>query len=233
MSQFGGGHQPRAHRMQKEKLLVRLEKHILRGITNQSELSAAFGVSKSHVCEYIEEVYERWRNQAPKDLDTQRLIRVKQLDSIAVMALNEFDRSRRDGEDISITSRMCVTCGGEGQDEVHPGELVKCHDCNGVGRIVVETVRVRGRQGDPSFLTVAKSCIEAASRLQGLYPETVKIGRSSLIEEARLVGGIVQRSVQELYYEAPIDLIIRAKATLDQLKAGVAKGDVVKVDKIS
>ena len=79
-------------------------------------------------------------------------------------------------------------------------------------------MRVVGRHGDPTLLSVAKSCIAEAAKLQGCYPETVKFGRSTLVEQASLVGGEVKRSVEELYFEAPVDLIIKAKATLDQLR---------------
>ena len=79
---------PRANIIAREHNLSRLEKHILRGTSNQYELAAAFGVSQPSISGWIKELHRRWKKESPEDTTTQRLIRVKQLDAIAVMALN-------------------------------------------------------------------------------------------------------------------------------------------------
>ena len=82
-----------AENMEKDRILIRLEKHLLRGVTNKSELAAAFGVTIPVIAAWMREVYERWKEEAITDVDQSRVIRVRQLDAIACLALNAFDRA--------------------------------------------------------------------------------------------------------------------------------------------
>ena len=201
--------------LDREHNLSRLEKHLLRGMSNQHELAAAFGVTQQCVCEWIKIIYLRWKDAGPHTPEEARTLRVKQLDSLAVMAINEFERS-------SIPKKVCSACLGEGETEDKPGEVLKCKNCGGSG------VLARGKVGDAIFLGVAKTCIEAAAKLEGIYPETLRISKT-ILEEGRMVGGEFQRRVEEIYFEAPVDTIIKAKAVLDQLRLELKSGEAKRI----
>ena len=221
-----GVHSPDASKADivfKEQALLRLENLIIRGTTNQSQLAAAFGVCQATITNWINEIYQRWAKTAGRTTEDKRALRVKQLESIAMAALNEFESSRKNAEELGVVSRRCLKC-NNGIVKVNEYENAECKECGGVGEVEVVNKRVRGRTGDPAYLTVAKTCIEAAAKLEGLYPETAKISKT-IIEEGRTVGGEIQRRIEEVYLEAPVDLIIKSKAILDKLRVEGKKAE--------
>lgn len=224
---YGKNEPSRSTLIARMNTLARLEKHLLRGVTNQHDLAAAFGVSQGTISGWIAQIHKRWREESPVDTETKRIIRIRQLEGLAAMAVTEFERSRKDSEEVVIQTKMCVDCDGEGKTEAGPGEFVNCTVCGGKGEIRVETVRVKGQPGNPAYLTVAKTCIESAAKLEGVYPETVKMTKQ-IIEESRTVGGEFQRRVEQVVYEAPPELVIRAKAALDLIKQKVRKGEATR-----
>ena len=216
-----GVHSPDAKKADiifKEEALLRLEHLLIRGTSNQSQLAAAFGVCQKTICNWINEIYKRWAEVGGRTTEDKRALRVKQLEAIAIAALNEFETSKKNAEELGVTSRRCTLCNGTGLKQVNPHENVECNECGGVGEIEQLNKRIRGRTGDPAYLTVAKTCIESAAKLEGLYPETSTKISKTIIEEGRTVGGEIQRRIEEVYIEAPIELIIKSKAILDQLR---------------
>ena len=209
------------------------------------------------ISNWIRIIQKRWEEQRVKDFDQQKTIRVKQIEAVAVAALNDYERSRQDEEEFTITRRGCEECRGtgekrqrcelckKGKEEFMAGKFrvcLKCHGegylviencsvCQGTGKVTVEMRKVRGKTGDPSYLTVAKACFEACAKLEGLYPAGT-IGRISkeIITEAKLVGGETQRTLESFWYEAPIDLIIKSKAVLEEFRAGVKTGEVKRIE---
>jgi hypothetical protein len=150
------------------------------------------------------------------------------LDHLAAMAILEFERSRAISEERMIQEKVCPECNGKKKETVNPGEYVTCGTCKGKGIITQETVKTKGAPGDPAFINVAKACIESASKLEGLVPSTMRISKT-VFEETREVGGELHRMVTQEFYDAPVDLIIRARATLDDLEQSVKKGETVRV----
>ncbi len=243
------------------KRLIRLEQLLLRGITNQFELAAAFGVGQATICRWIKEIYAHWQEHGATENKDAREKRIRQLDSIAVMALNAFEKSSRGLEEYTKVEKVCMACDGTGKiakdflgaantstdkicedcegtgeweylpekmrrcDPCNGSGIIRegkrCKDCQGKGRTSIITTRVKGQAGDPSFLKVAASTFDTAAKLQGLYPQTARIG-TTIITDADAAGGEVRTRIKEIYYEAPEENLIEAKAVLDRLRLKVA-----------
>jgi hypothetical protein len=150
------------------------------------------------------------------------------LDHLAATASLEFERSRAISEERVITEKICPECDGKKKETVKVGETVKCAVCKGTGVVVHESLKTKGSPGDPAFLTVAKACIVEAAKLEGLGPATGRFGKT-VFEETQKVGGELHRTITQEFYHAPVDLIIRARATLHEIQQSVRKGDTVKV----
>ena len=87
----------------------------------------------------------------------------------------------------------CDSCKGRGKEEIEPGKYEPCNKCQGIGtvplnpdsskcsvchghgKIVLETKRQSRRAGDPAYLRVAKSLIESAAKLEGVYQLTNQV----------------------------------------------------------
>ena len=209
------------------KRLVRLEQLILRGVTNQYELAAAFGVGIHEIFAMMKHIREQWLANDVEDVKQQVLKREKQLEALAQKALTAYDRSKQDVEEFTVVERVCTRCKGDGQTEEKPDYWVDCTECQGKGRITTETTKVKGQPGDPSFLKVAKECFVECARLKGLYPTTNTMQMKRLVSESREVGGEIQTRVEEMYLEASDDKIIKALQALDVLQREI-KGEKVK-----
>ena len=217
-----GNNASNAEMIFKEEALQRLENLIIRGISNQQQLANAFGVCQATITNWINEIYKRWAESAGRTTTEKRALRIKQLEGIAAISLNEFELSRKNAEEIGVVSRRCLICKGSGLKRVSQSENVECNECGGVGEVEVVNKRVKGQTGNPAYLAIAKTCIEAAAKLEGLYPETAKISKT-ILEEGRIVGGETQRRLEQIYIEAPVELIIKAKAMMDRLKTEAKK----------
>lgn len=317
----------RAKMLQRQQQLVKIEKLILHGVTNQSEIAAALGVSQCCVTERIKEIHQRWRDSQNEELDVMRAKRIHQFEYIARLALNSYEVSRQDAEEHITVEKECGACngtgvkpvdipeerrakiverdhgqcvqcgsqvgididhiiplsrGGSGRDdnlqllcgrcvaakrealglvvrcptcegvgltEDMPGEirrcvacrgtgeqpdLPKCGECGGRGRLVITTTKTRGQAGDSSFLSVARMSIESAAKLEGFCPRRQGPGggmtlHQTIREETRGVGGELETRVQELYVDAPSDLLIQCKVALEKLRGGLKDGTVKRV----
>lgn len=219
-----------ADKMAKAVILQRLEKMLLRGVSNQTEMAAAFGVSQVMVCGYIKELYQRWRDERPEDIELARITRVKQLDGITLMALNEFERSKKASEDFTITSKMCTACKGDGDTIDSMGETVKCRECGGSGEIKTQVVRVVEKTGDPAYLAIAKATIETAAKIEGVLANQSMGKMSTILRETRAVGGEIHEKAKEITLEAPTDVIVKAMAMMDQIKQKMRIGEVKAIE---
>lgn len=218
-----------ATKYEREHNLNRLEKHLLRGLSNQHELAAAFGVTQQCIHEWISVIYKRWKEESPETTEDARTRRIKMLDHLAATAILEFERSRAISEEKIVQERICPECEGKKKETVAPGEQVTCPVCKGKGIVSHETVKTKGTPGDPAYINVAKACIESAARLEGLMPVTMR-GSKTVFEETKTVGGDLHRTVTQEFYDAPVDLIIRARATLDEIQQSMKKGETKKID---
>lgn len=212
-----------AHKTQLEKI----EDMILRGIRNQEQIGAAFGITKVAVGKIVKEIYKGWKDSSIKDSGLKRELRIRQLEHVMHIARTEFERSRKDAQEYSIVERTCARCRGQGKTEEMPDEWTTCVECLGRGKIVVETTKTRGQAGDPAYLKVIQSCIVECTRIEGLYPERMSTGR--VLATSSVVGGELQEKVEEIYFEGPADFIINAKTVLDEFVRHKKKGAIKKI----
>ena len=66
-----------------------------------------------------------------------------------------------------------------------------------------------------------------------MNPSTSKITAKRLLKESKMVGGELQERIEEVYFEAPIELILKAKATIDELKRKSTEALDAEVKKVS
>src|SRR5262249_42585794 len=121
------------------------------------------------------------------------------------------------------TEKACENChDGIVYDEKTKKNLV-CPQCDGDGKIVTETRKVSGKPGDSEFLNVAKAAFIECGRIEGIYPATGSVFKKTV--ERSTVDGEIRERVDELYIEAPYELVLRAKASLDELRARVKEDE--------
>ena len=92
--------------MQRLARLTKVEKMLLRGVTNQSEIASAFGVSNYTICMDVKQIEKKWREDSP-EAKAQRVKRVKQLESIVLAAANSFELSRSGDGDVRLPGDVC------------------------------------------------------------------------------------------------------------------------------
>lgn len=154
------------------KRLDRLADLWTRGCTSKTQLSAALGVDVSQITKDIKNIQQQWARQSSVSMADKLNRRIQQLESVAYEARNGFDRSREDSQEMVSVRQPCGTCRGEGRAVRKDDQLeteVECPTCDGLGTVLVETVRRRGQAGDAKFLAVAFRCVVEAAKMEGHY----------------------------------------------------------------
>ena len=198
-----------------ENRLKRIEMMILRGVTNTNEISSAFGIGRTETERLIKVILERWKSEDRSDLNEKRIQRTKQLELILNKAIISFEKSQQDEQEISKEIKTCGDC-SDGIRRKKDGEEEQCKTCKGVGKIVVERIKIKGQSGDPAFLNIAKEVVKELAKMEGLVQPDPKIS-SSLLIQSRTIGGEVEQEVRQLYIEAPAETLLRAKLLLEEI----------------
>jgi DnaJ-class molecular chaperone len=220
----------KSSRIEYERYLNRLENKLLKGVTNQAELAAAFGKPTRVIARDIAVVRKRWVEHAPTNTEEARVTRIRQLESLAVKSLDSFERSRQNSEETIYAQRPCIGCRGTGSV---PGETddapdETCPECKGQQFITVETRKVKGQAGDPAFLRMAKEAITEAAKIEGVNGNATLTMKQMRQAAEALPDGTLKTEALELTLEAPIDMLIRAKAIIEEIREG-QKAGVVRV----
>lgn len=121
--------------------------------------------------------------------------------------------------------RICERCDGDGTLGDAKGI---CRGCAGQGKILIETRKTRSMPGEPAFLETAKKALEAIVKTEGSgMPDNSRAGlmMQRMMTGARATGDeqLIQ-TVESIFVDAPVDLIIGAKASLDRLRLAVEGG---------
>lgn len=200
----------------------RIGEMLLRGISNQDEMASAFDVDAKTIKKDVQYIHEKWLSEGVDDLDTRRRIRVKQLDSLMTLAINAFERSKKPKRESYIEQRPCDNpkC-RSGLVQTDSGQT-ECGRCHGQEWYTVEREKVSQSGGDPAYLAVARAAVVEAARIEGVYPAIASAMRRTV--ESALVNangehvGTMREMTEELTYEAPYEVIVKAMAALEDCR---------------
>lgn len=211
----------------------RIEAMLLSGVTNHYEIAAAFGMGRQAVTKVVAKIYKGWRDADP-ELEELRRLRQRQFENVYRLALKGYENSTRRCIGTKKVPRECEFCDGVGLIEDKPKQFVECKVCGQSGVIEEEVPEYIQVQGDPSFLRIAKDTLAELTKLEGLGPATTS--SRSIITTSRMIGGVIEQQVEEIYSEAPPDTLIRALCVMSELrenhdkKKQEAKGQVRVID---
>jgi hypothetical protein len=231
--------------IEKQERLRRVEDAVLRGVTNQTELASYFNVDSTTISGYMKEIKQSWLTQNEKDPATLRLLRIKQLEHIHGLALNTFENSQGEEVRTSVILKICDVCHGTGKiskihvdedddeynkhlDELHDDHSSECGYCSGRGKVPTEKITKTVNHGDPAFMKLAIDAIKEISKLEGNYPGSISLKKIQKTNE----HGEIDSTLEEIYAEAPTDMIVEARAILDKLAQRTKKTiDQIKITK--
>lgn len=200
----------------------RVAEMLLGGVTSQNQMAAALGTSEALIRNDIKAIRKQWCREEPKKLQERIATRVKQLEMIYGLAYNDFRRSQEPRHE--VITRPCENgkC-RHGLISMPDGSNEECHVCDGNG--FIKTIKVTTQTGNVAYLQAMRDCIIECARLEGIHPSTV----TKLKQTARelLPDGTVRERIEELYTEAPFELIIEGLSQIDAVKEKMARGKLV------
>lgn len=79
--------------LRRQARLIKIEKMLLRGVTNQSEIASAFGMTQAQISYDVRDIEAKWKKDSPEAED-RRKKRVRQLESVYMTAANSYELSR-------------------------------------------------------------------------------------------------------------------------------------------
>jgi hypothetical protein len=202
-----------------EEQIRKAERLICSGITSHREIAIALGKPCHEVDKICKTIYQRWRDDPNQDVQDRRQLRCKQLEVVLQKAHSAFERSCKDVEEFSTKQSVCRACNGRKQfkDDTTASGYSDCKSCNGVGMIITEEVTIRKKVGDPAFLHLAKEVVKELAKIDGIITEKKVTVNNTLVHQSMTLGGEVEQSVRELYSEAPIETLMKAKLLLEEL----------------
>ena len=194
---------------------ARIEEMILAGVTNHYQLANAFGMERMAVTKVVSRIYKAWANSNP-ELEELRSLRQKQFENVYRLALKGYEASTLRMIGMKKEASECEYCYGLGLIEGLPKEYTECAMCGGSGTIEEEVPHYVTVMGDPAFLRIAKDTLAELTKLEGLGPATSST--RSIIATSRMIGGVIEQQVEEIYTEAPPDTLVRALCVMSELR---------------
>lgn len=179
-----------------------VEKAMLRGHHNQSELAIAFGVSEKCIHTDVKAIRANWaNNDYMSDAAQQNAAEmVARFDYIIAQAYNSFELS---------TKQRCKVCRfGLIKDE-KAGTQRECHFCNGTEWVTVP--------GDVNYLNTIRATLVEIGRIRGVYPGTTASRLTRELEQMQLPDGTIKQTVREISEQVPIDMILKARGEYQKL----------------
>lgn len=207
------------------KRMRRVEQMLLSGIRSTEQIAAAFGVTYRQARKWVEDIREEWKESVTAR-DDARIERIRQIENLAHISLNAYERSKADLREVTIKDEDCDKCDATGKVRIQPPPNEKfkvCPKCSGEGYRTVEIVKVKGNKpGDANFLRLAKDCFVECGKLQGLSAGLGKVQTTRrMVESGIAMGGEIQEQIEEIYFEGPTDLIISAMAVQEKFRREV------------
>jgi hypothetical protein len=200
----------------------RVEKMILRGVTNAREIASAFGVGQKSIEQDIKEIHRRWRDDNDKhgELEELRIKRIRQLEALVIEAYNAYDQSKARKIETKTSQAPCDNCEGEKFVETSAGKQVSCPECLGTGEVEVEVQEETGRPGNPNYLKLIQTIVVDISKLEGTHPQIPTQG-AALMLAAKKVG--MDGEVVEMFASVPAELLLQSKRIIEDLKITKAR----------
>jgi len=214
---------------EKKLMMIRIEELITSGFTNQTSIANALNISQSSVHRFIKEIEQNLADRNKKTVSAKRAVRISQLEHILKLALESYTKSLKDDIETTTSSSGCVKCMTNGEIDID-GEIVVCPDCFGNGEIRSKTVKRKHKSGDSSMLRVAADCIKECARIQGVYIDNSKARATLKQLTMEKKNGEIKDKVEELYIDAPVDLLINAKRVIEELK--LTKDTTIEVEAV-
>lgn len=211
-------------RIEGDRRRLRIAEMMLRGQVCRTEMAAAFGVTPQTISIDIATIREQWLNETREEMTSKADQRIRQIQAIAALSLESYERSRKDEIEIVTAEKPCDNpqcVHGLVKYKLNDKELNReCDRCLGTSVVTVTTRKVRGQAGDSSFLRVAKDCFVECARLEGLYPKDTHIsGVLRKTAQAILPDGTIKQAIEEQFFQVPADLVVEARATLERIRS--------------
>ena len=201
-----------------------IENLMIEGITNQTQISKIIGISQPSVCRLMKELQGDLIERDRRPTKAKRIILVSQLGKIQLLALKAWEDSCNDEIEVTRQERECSLCFGIGKlTDLRSGTEGKCKVCDGSGTTESVKTKVKNRTGDSSYLKIVVDCIREAGKMQGTYIDKSgqKATIAKLMKSSKTVGGEIQEITEAIYAEVPVDLLLKAKLTIEELKTEV------------
>lgn len=201
--------------VEKHKRQRKVECALVRGQANQMELAARYGVSQATINRDVYEIRERWRKEATQGkLKERRFKRIRQLEFVYAQAIESYERSRQDEEEILTQHKPtpCNRCKATGKNG---NGNSKCKACDGTGTQLVEVVtrRVKGQEGNASFLEAARKSLVDICRLEGLIvaTPTIRSNRTVIMNQTK-------QEEEDPFKGVPSEVVLEARAAFLRLR---------------
>ena len=178
-----------------------VEKAMLRGHHNHSELAAAFGVSDKCIGSDIKAIRANWANNEYMTPDAQSTAAemVARFDYVIAQAYNSFELSMK---------KQCEACFHGLIRDKKSGEQRECNFCQGTEYITVP--------GDPAYLHIIRATLADIARIRGVYPGvTSRLTRE--LEQQQLPDGTIKQTIREISEKVPIDIVLKARGEYQKL----------------
>ncbi len=169
-----------------------VERMIVNGETRQWWMALQLNVTDMTISNDVKIIRTRWAKTDEKTGKQRLARRIKQLEKRIQEASDDYEISK-------WRVFGCKHCKGFG----YIPKQNACPVCDGEGEIAER------KPGDATYLRVMKECIVECAKLQGLYPD-VKRDRSS--------GFAEDRSIVNVFLNAPDNEVLAAKMALDRLR---------------
>ncbi len=204
----------------KEEMLNRVEELIVSGFTNQTAMAKSMNVSQPTISRMIKKIELRLAERHRRSTKAKRATRISQLEHILNLAVESYKKSLKDDVETTTHTQGCMACGTLGKID-KDGEMITCPSCFGKGVLENKTVKRKIKSGDSSMLRVATDCIKECARIQGVYIDAGKSKgtlRQLTLNQKKISDTEIESKIEELYIDAPVDLLINAKRLITELQ---------------
>lgn len=179
-----------------------VEKAMLRGHHNQSELAIAFGVSEKCIHTDVKAIRANWANNDHMSDDAQNTAAelVARFDYVVAQAYNSFELS---------TKKRCDVCRYGLIKDKETNTQRECHFCHGTEWVTVP--------GDVNYLNTIRATLVEIGRIRGVYPGTTASRLTRELEQQQLPDGTIKQTIREISEQVPMDMVLRARGEYQKL----------------